>query len=297
MSLKTKTQLQPSEVAARFAEFVAGDNAHHGYSQPGRWGDGGIQTADLGDNTILTLHDGDFDCTSLSIGSYMYQDINTGEATYSLDMYKLLDTGNFIRVPVSERRRGDILVTTARRHAAIYLGDDMIAEAHASEYGTIDGQTGDQTGEEIRVISYWNDYYDDWSACYRCTVTRNVTGWIFNDEVKKWWYKHEDGSYTTNDWEYINGNWYHFDAEGWMSTGWVLDNRKWFYCDLDSGAMRTGWLKYKNDWYWLYPDTGKPRGATAASSCVYINGKWYAFDSTGKMLNTIQVNQDGSIKF
>ena len=297
MALQTKTRLQPAEVAARFAEQVAGDDWHHGYSQPGRWGNGEILTIDLGDNTIMTIHDGDFDCTSLSIGSYMYQDINTGEATYSLDMYKLLDTGNFIRVPVSERKRGDILVTTARRHAAIYLGNDMIAEAHASEYGTIDGQTGDQTGDEIRIISYWNDYYDDWSSCYRCTVTRDVTGWIFNEEVQKWWYRHADGSYTTNDWEYINGNWYYFDGSGWMVTGWVKNANNWFYCDEQSGAMRTGWVIDKGDWYWMYPETGKPRGAMAKRTCIETGGNWYVIGKNGAVMYTVATDAGGAIKF
>ena len=29
----------------------------------------------------------------------------------------------------------------------------------------------------------------------------------------RWWYKHSDGSYTTNGWEQINGTWYYFDNE------------------------------------------------------------------------------------
>ena len=32
--------------------------------------------------------------------------------------------------------------------------------------------------------------------------------WIQSNNGK-WWYKHADGSYTQNDWEYINGKWYY----------------------------------------------------------------------------------------
>ena len=35
----------------------------------------------------------------------------------------------------------------------------------------------------------------------------------------RWWYRHDDGSYTTNGWEYIKNQWYYFDSEGWMVTG------------------------------------------------------------------------------
>ena len=69
----------------------------------------------------------------------------------------------------------------------------------------------------------------------------NISGsWV--QSGSRWWYKHADGSYTTNDWEKINGVWYRFDNTGWMQTGWVKDNSTWYYLD-GSGAMKTGWLK------------------------------------------------------
>lgn len=37
----------------------------------------------------------------------------------------------------------------------------------------------------------------------------------------KWWYRHTDGTCTKNNWEYIGGQWYFFDAKGWMKTGSV----------------------------------------------------------------------------
>ena len=66
----------------------------------------------------------------------------------------------------------------------------------------------------------------------------------------RWWYKHADGSYTTNGWEKINGTWYYFDQAGWMATGWVKDNGTWYYLDA-SGAMQTGWKYVGSHWYYL----------------------------------------------
>ena len=31
-----------------------------------------------------------------------------------------------------------------------------------------------------------------------------------------WWYKHQDGSYTKNNWEQIDGKYYYFDGNGYM---------------------------------------------------------------------------------
>lgn len=56
----------------------------------------------------------------------------------------------------------------------------------------------------------------------------------------RWRYRHSDGSYTVNGWEYINGSWYYFDASGWMMTGWIQVNGNWYYLS-SSGAMVTGW--------------------------------------------------------
>ena len=53
-----------------------------------------------------------------------------------------------------------------------------------------------------------------------CTV--NVTakeGWKKNS--KGWWYQNADGSYPKNQWKTIGNKWYHFDATGYMQTGWM----------------------------------------------------------------------------
>lgn len=38
----------------------------------------------------------------------------------------------------------------------------------------------------------------------------------------RWWYSHADGSYTTNGWENIDGDWYYFDESGYMASAcWI----------------------------------------------------------------------------
>lgn len=95
----------------------------------------------------------------------------------------------------------------------------------------------------------------------------------------RWWYKHADGSYTTNDWEKINGVWYRFDNSGWMQTGWVKDG-SWYYLD-GSGAMKTGWLKDNGSWYYLQ-DSGAMK-----TGWMKVSGKWYyAYSSGALAINT-----------
>ena len=92
----------------------------------------------------------------------------------------------------------------------------------------------------------------------------------------KWWYKHYDGSYTTNGWEKIYGVWYHFDGAGWMQTGWIKTNGTWYYLDA-SGAMKTGWIRDNGTWYYLDGSGAMKTG------WIRYNGDWYYLDGSGAM--------------
>ena len=101
--------------------------------------------------------------------------------------------------------------------------------------------------------------------------------WQLQDS--KWWYKHEDGSYTKNGWEKISSSWYLFDSEGYMAYDWKKDGNSWYYLgNSNSGAMQTGWLLQGSKWYYLDKTTGAMKTGWAE-----IDGKWYYFDSTGTM--------------
>lgn len=110
------------------------------------------------------------------------------------------------------------------------------------------------------------------------TTHQSKSTWMYSNG--RWWYKHEDGTYTTNDWEKINGVWYRFDNSGWMQTGWVKDNGTWYYLD-GSGAMKTGWVKDNGSWYYLQ-DSGAMK-----TGWMKVSGKWYYAYSSGTLaINT-----------
>ena len=100
-----------------------------------------------------------------------------------------------------------------------------------------------------------------------------TSSWMYSNG--RWWYKHANGTYTTNGWEKINGVWYRFDNSGWMQTGWVKDG-SWYYLD-GSGAMKTGWLKDYGSWYYLDGSGAMKTG------WLKDNGSWYYLDGSGVM--------------
>lgn len=89
----------------------------------------------------------------------------------------------------------------------------------------------------------------------------------------RWWFEHNDGSYTSNGWEKINRTWYRFDNSGWMQTGWVKDG-SWYYLD-GSGAMKTGWMKVSGKWYYAYSSGALAINTTTPDGYrVNYNGEW-----------------------
>ena len=108
-------------------------------------------------------------------------------------------------------------------------------------------------------------------------------GWILSEN--RWWYRHSDGSYTTSDWEQINGRWYYFDTSGWMKTGWILLNGARYYLEA-SGAMATGWRLLDGIWYYLNASGAMATGWT------WVNGKCYYLNDSGAMAADTWIGDD-----
>lgn len=78
-------------------------------------------------------------------------------------------------------------------------------------------------------------------------IVKGITGQVVKSQSKgqwiktdngRWWYKHSDGSYTKKDFELIDGNWYYFDYEGYMITGWLhLTSNNQDYYFFSNGTM------------------------------------------------------------
>lgn len=134
------------EKAAAWAEATANDNAH-GYAQDARWGP-------------------DYDCSSFVITALRQAGFALN-ATYTGDMRKALLAAGFEDVTSKVNlstgagiQRCDVLLND-RSHTALALGGGKIVQASINEKGTVTGgQTGDQTGREIYIRSYYNYPWD-----------------------------------------------------------------------------------------------------------------------------------------
>lgn len=150
------------EEAVNWAIGIAQDG-RYGYDQANRWGP-------------------DYDCSSFVITAYEKAGagVKAAGATYTGNMKPVFLRCGFEDVTADVGlstggglARGDVLLNIVN-HTAMYIGNGQIVQASINEKGTITGgQTGDQTGGEIAVRSYYNY---PWDCVLRYTGGANTGG-------------------------------------------------------------------------------------------------------------------------
>lgn len=119
-----------------------------------------------------------------------------------------------------------------------------------------------------------------------------TTGWIMekdlNPNIKRndknynaQYYLDEDFSVVVG-WKQIDDNWYYFNSDGIMQTGWINNNGT-YYLD-DSGVMQTGWNKINGERY-FFTQTGQ-----MVTGKSLIGDKWYFFSNVGQLQTGFYTN-------
>lgn len=120
-----------------------------------------------------------------------------------------------------------------------------------------------------------------WEEVGQVWAATTIPGQWIQAADGRWWYQHSDGTYTKNDWEFINNRWYFFDESGWMVSGWRKISGKWYYLNpkgdstYAEGQMLTGWIEDGGRWYYLNTVSGQFTLGEMLVNWQRINGKWY----------------------
>ena len=204
---------------------------------------------------------------------------NDGKLAAVIESVNKPDTGLQARLT---KLKGDATVDGSIKHAQADL-DTKVGVAKTN-FATVETNIANVNPAEAKRVGLKFEFEKlaDAVKAVLATETPDVkpetpavkAAWV--QSGSSWWYKHADGSYTTNGWEKINGTWYHFDQAGWMQTGWVKDGNTWYYLK-DNGAMATGWVKDNGTWYYL-----KDNGAMA-TGWYQVGGKWYYSYASGAL--------------
>lgn len=188
--------------AVEWAINIANDSSH-GYDQGNRWGP-------------------DYDCSSLVISAYEHAGVpvKSKGATYTGNMYKVFTACGFADVTKqvnlssgSGLKKGDVLLH-AKNHTEMCISGSQIVGATISEKGTIYGEDGDQTGNEIRIRNYYN-YPWQYVLRYPAGSSDSTLPTVTKDQVIA------KNNYLTMGEMKINAT---YVAQYLMSKGWTIES-------------------------------------------------------------------------
>lgn len=159
---------------------------------------------------------------------------------------------------------------------------------------SIDGELYYFLSDGSMGTNIWNDqkFYGEDGKYIPDYVNEN-----WEKDKKGWKMKGGDGEYLTDQWYFLEGQWYLFDRDGYrldgwqkvgaawyhlnpigqMDIGWSEVDGNWYYFN-EIGQMKTGWLSLDGVWYYLNPAGQRVIG------WQLIDNAYYFFNAEGKML-------------
>lgn len=85
-------------------------------------------------------------------------------------------------------------------------------------------------------------------------------GWVRSSDGFFWRWKDANGSYAANIFRFIDGNYYYFDSNGYMFTGWLSLNGNVYYLQ-GNGVLQVGDSYIDGNYYYFDPTPGPGYGA------------------------------------
>ena len=173
----------------------------------------------------------------------------------------------------------------ARSSGSLYAGE-WLSSGGKWYYFTTGGQMlASVDNFEINGIEY---SFDSSGACINPNAKANtdkITGWhkkgnlnVRYGQSYDWYYYDEDGNLCTG-WKNIGNKWYYFDSNGKMYSTRNAEIDGNTYSFGNNGEMQTGWYKTS---LWQYSGSN---GVMYKQRWLLSDGKWYYFDYYGHMVS------------
>ena len=169
-----------------------------------------------------------------------YWDKATDKTNYKVQLYR--------KTSSSYKKVGSIKSTSSDHYD---FSSDIVSEGAGTYYFTVYPSKGGKDYMEgsnsITIGTNGTLTIEELKNGTSTTTTTSggpgtAIGWHRAADGVRWWYQESNTTYSANKWMYINNKWYHFDANGYMQTGWFQNtatDNKWYYLDPTNGDMVT----------------------------------------------------------
>lgn len=197
-------------------------------------------------------------------------------------MYKMdYHTSNFVVINAGSNDSISNLREFNNYQLGIYTKPTDIfssANARGEKLYTIsqDVKTGTAKVGTPVVLNGTNFYRDGATDYYKITPERSSIPWNAGGRF--------DGTFDWNKGAYIKTDSIQFintvnqqNTPAPQKKGWLFENGKWYYYDLNTGAKKTGWLWEGSQWYYL------DGNGTMQTGWVFLGGYWYHLQPNGAM--------------
>lgn len=110
-----------------------------------------------------------------------------------------------------------------------------------------------------------------------------ITGWYKDEETGDWYYYDKNGKLVTGWFKDGGTEWYYADEDGKLVRGWFNDGGNDGRYSGDDGKLHSDWLKVNDDWYYFDRNGSIAKNTIIDGRYIGLDGRWDGYGETPNM--------------
>ena len=110
-----------------------------------------------------------------------------------------------------------------------------------------------------------------------------ITGWYKDEETGDWYYYDKNGKLVTGWFKDGGTEWYYADEDGKLVRGWFNDGGNDGRYSGDDGKLHSDWLKVNDDWYYFDRNGSIAKITIIDGRYIGLDGRWDGYGETPNM--------------